>query len=43
VYITHEAEIAAHAQRVITMRDGQVVADERRAARESAQSPVLVG
>jgi len=43
VYITHEAEIAAHAQRVITMRDGQVVADERRAARESSQSPVLVG
>jgi putative ABC transport system ATP-binding protein len=43
VYITHEAEIAAHAHRVITMRDGQIVADERRAARESASSPVLVG
>ncbi len=42
-YITHETESAAHAQRVITMRDGQIVADERRAARESAQSPVLVG
>ncbi len=43
VYITHEAEIAAHAQRVITMRDGRIVADERRTARQSAQSPVLVG
>ncbi len=43
VYITHEAEIAAHAQRVITMRDGQIVADERRTARQPAQTPVLVG
>jgi putative ABC transport system ATP-binding protein len=28
VVITHEAEVAAHAQRVIRMRDGQIVSDE---------------
>lgn len=31
VLITHEAEVAAHAERVIRLRDGIVVADERRA------------
>jgi putative ABC transport system ATP-binding protein len=28
VVITHEAEVAAHAQRVLRMRDGQIVSDE---------------
>ncbi len=32
ILVTHEAEIAAEAQRVITIRDGQVVEDVRRAA-----------
>jgi putative ABC transport system ATP-binding protein len=30
VLVTHEADIAAHAARVVTMRDGQVLSDERR-------------
>ncbi len=30
VLVTHEADIAAHASRVIVMRDGQVLSDERR-------------
>ena len=29
VLITHEADIAAHARRVIRLRDGRVVADDR--------------
>ncbi len=29
VVITHEAEVAAHAQRVIRMRDGRIIGDER--------------
>ena len=28
VVITHEPEVAAHAQRVIRMRDGRIVSDE---------------
>ncbi len=32
VLVTHEAEIAAHAERVIHLRDGQIEADIRRAA-----------
>jgi putative ABC transport system ATP-binding protein len=32
VVITHEDDVAARAKRVVRMRDGQVVADERRAA-----------
>jgi putative ABC transport system ATP-binding protein len=34
VLITHEDEVAAHAQRVIRLRDGVIVADERPQARE---------
>src|SRR5581483_9515378 len=30
VLVTHEADIAAYADRVVTMRDGSIVADERR-------------
>jgi putative ABC transport system ATP-binding protein len=29
IYVTHEPEIAAHASRVIQMRDGQITSDER--------------
>ena len=32
VMVTHEADIAAHAARVVTLRDGLVAADQRRAA-----------
>jgi putative ABC transport system ATP-binding protein len=32
VVITHEEEVAAHAKRVLRMRDGLVIADERQAA-----------
>ncbi len=31
ILVTHESDIAAHAARVIEMRDGQVLADDRRA------------
>jgi putative ABC transport system ATP-binding protein len=33
VLITHEDDVAAHAQRVIRIRDGQIIADERPQAR----------
>jgi macrolide transport system ATP-binding/permease protein len=32
IVITHEADIAAYADRVVTMRDGEIVADERKPA-----------
>jgi len=32
VVVTHEPDIAAYAQRVVTMRDGDVISDERRAS-----------
>ncbi|HEX3802975.1 MAG TPA: ABC transporter ATP-binding protein [Solirubrobacteraceae bacterium] len=34
VLITHEEDVAAHARRVIRVRDGQIVADERREQRD---------
>lgn len=33
VMVTHEQEIAAHARRIIRMRDGVIVADERKSTR----------
>ena len=30
--VTHEREIADHAQRVVTIRDGQIASDERNPA-----------
>jgi putative ABC transport system ATP-binding protein len=32
ILVTHEAEVAAFARRVIHLRDGQIESDERRAA-----------
>ncbi len=31
VMVTHEADVAAHASRVVTLKDGRVASDERRA------------
>jgi putative ABC transport system ATP-binding protein len=40
VLITHEADVAAHAKRVITFQDGHIVAD-RRVAEPGARPPLL--
>lgn len=41
IVVTHESDIAAYADRVVTMRDGAVVSDERnRPAATSAKVPV---
>jgi putative ABC transport system ATP-binding protein len=44
--VTHERDIAEHAQRIVRFRDGRIVADEpvrnpRDAAREVEKIPVL--
>ncbi len=39
IMVTHEIDIAAYAQRVITMRDGAIVADERREGPERSSVP----
>ncbi|MGA8292682.1 MAG: ABC transporter permease, partial [Rhodoplanes sp.] len=38
VVVTHEADIAAYADRIITMRDGQIISDERRPVGAIAQA-----
>ena len=38
VMVTHEQEIAARAQRIIRMRDGEIVADERKKPKRSKAS-----
>jgi putative ABC transport system ATP-binding protein len=38
VLVTHEADIAAFAERVITMRDGRIVSDRRQQAMEAASA-----
>ncbi len=35
VVVTHEADIAAHAHRIVTLRDGQIASDAR-SGREAA-------
>jgi macrolide transport system ATP-binding/permease protein len=40
VMVTHEQEIAVRAQRIIRMRDGEIVADERKRAKR--KKPVVV-
>ena len=39
VLITHEADIAAFASRVVRLRDGQLLSDERQPSREAADEP----
>ena len=38
VMVTHEREIAAQAERIITMRDGQIISDERKTADERPEN-----
>jgi macrolide transport system ATP-binding/permease protein len=40
VVVTHESDIAAYADRILTMRDGQIVSDERRPRAPKAPRPV---
>lgn len=40
IMVTHETDIAAYAERVITMRDGTIVTDERRESPERKSIPV---
>ena len=40
VVVTHERDIAAYADRIITMRDGKIIADEPNAAPTEAAAPV---
>jgi macrolide transport system ATP-binding/permease protein len=40
IVVTHEADIAAYADRVLTMRDGWIVTDERAAERPPARATV---
>jgi macrolide transport system ATP-binding/permease protein len=43
ILVTHEPDMAVFADRIVTMRDGTIVSDERRAARGAASlSPVPV-
>jgi macrolide transport system ATP-binding/permease protein len=41
--VTHEADIAAHARRIIKIKDGRVVSDERKGARGAVVPCVCVG
>ncbi len=41
VLVTHELDIAEHAGRVVTMRDGRVVSDDPRTPRAAAAAPRL--
>jgi macrolide transport system ATP-binding/permease protein len=40
VVVTHEPDIAAYANRVITLRDGEVVSDERKVAQTPVVRPI---
>jgi macrolide transport system ATP-binding/permease protein len=42
VLVTHEADIAAYADRIVTMRDGQIVSDERVAKSAAPTVPAAV-
>lgn len=42
VLVTHEPDMAAFADRIVTMRDGMILSDERRVAREAVRTPTPV-
>jgi macrolide transport system ATP-binding/permease protein len=39
IVVTHETDIAAYADRVLTMRDGQIISDEKKPGRAKASPP----
>ena len=41
IVVTHEPDIAAFADRVLTMRDGQIISDVKNAARARASRPAI--
>ena len=41
IVVTHEPDIAGYADRVVTMRDGRIVSDERRAPPSAATRPTV--
>lgn len=40
VMVTHDPNIAAHAERIVTMRDGQIVGDQRRTTKAESTLPL---
>ncbi|MEK7330543.1 MAG: macrolide ABC transporter ATP-binding protein, partial [Candidatus Eisenbacteria bacterium] len=38
ILVTHEADVAAHARRVVRMRDGKIESDVRQVAREMSDA-----
>ncbi|HSU38504.1 MAG TPA: ABC transporter ATP-binding protein, partial [Polyangiaceae bacterium] len=38
VYVTHDAEVARYASRVLVMRDGQLVSDDRQTGKQAAEA-----
>ena len=41
IVVTHEADIATYADRVLTMRDGQIISDERKQKGAKAPRPPI--
>src|SRR5437879_5357048 len=43
IMVTHDTDIAAHARRVIHIKDGSIVSDERKVASPASSSPAVTG
>jgi macrolide transport system ATP-binding/permease protein len=39
IVVTHDSDIAAYADRIVTFRDGRIISDERKAAAAAPQAP----